>query len=610
MQNANHDCPCSEHPAGVEGAARGAMTISPEAYELLSQAPLPSEFGRIVREGIPAMEIPDLLRTDPGIGTTSFATATPEFSVEPVEIQALAAPAETDRCPMLGATMSYLSEWRLDLTGVAHMTPGLQELADLPLGLICETQGSEDGWVFLCQRDGENGEGDEDGGPPVGEGIHTVVRGGCQLSAEFELRGFPRPQDTTRLSKLQPAIDLPIDLQYEKTLTPLLKVVPENTKDYPGTLRFWWTLDGGKIPLTRFDDQKKDFVNFVTSAGDTDEIKISAKDAADLRARLVAHAEETERARAGFFVRIPKALNATTPLISQPLEGHARWKPDSNSEECPLDERLTLHWHLAGKPLIPKREAEKDGDQIVASGTTVDYIDREGTPFRVLEIFYFWRVDDVLLCCGQRKPHEVIQFARVVYESDDRPKGHDWALDIREDEKQRARADEPYDPRFTNDPRGSNPGGSMVGPAPDGRPAIRQKDAPGMILQRYNELTLAPRKVPVRFQFLAFLVCPPDGTGDNPEDDYLGAKVVRVTLHEVLWDFPGRSAGNARPPIITPIMKKIVNVGCRETLGAYLDKNDLRKAYDKPVSSELLDLAPDEHRKLRDAVSNAKIKKP
>jgi hypothetical protein len=547
------------------------------------------------------MEIPDpsdLPRTGPGIDMTSFETPTPDLPVRPVEMSASVPLAETDRSSILGARTSYLTEWRLDLTGVKHMTPGLHELADLPLGqLMCETQGGEGGWVFLWQEDG-------DGGGDVNRPhTHTVVRVNCRLGARFDLRIGTSKEP---FSKYEPGVDV----RQDAVLQVILNVVPDETGDYAGVLRLWVTVDGQKVSIkTAKGEDVKDL-----SITDN-EMLIKAKDAKDLKRKGEELNGRLEKlGDAGFFVPRPATatLSRENPLITQKIVGHARWKPDADkdpdSEGCPLDVSLFVHWRWVHAPLVTTPRDSEGGNTVVGSGQVIPHQDEEGTDFWVLPIYHYWSVENPNRCCDADGPHRVIQFARVVYygEHDRWRKGHDWTLDIPKTEKQLAQKKHPYDPTFRNDPRGTNPGGSLVGPAPTGEPAIRQMDAPGITKERYHELALSKTDVIVHFQFMAFLVCPPAGASPKATDYLDRAKVVRVALFSIEWRFHPKAGRETTPEIVLGI-KEVKNVRCLQELRAFIDTNGLMDAFTAPVPAESLELDEKVHKDLGKRVADAKI---
>jgi hypothetical protein len=132
MQKKKGECPCSEHQADAGISARGPMKISPDAYQLLRDVPIPSEFREVVREVKPDIgmvylpnleESPSSFRVD----KTSIEMPKPQVSIPPVEIPVATVPVSL---PVIltsdsGVQAFYLTDLTLDLTGVAHMTPGL-----------------------------------------------------------------------------------------------------------------------------------------------------------------------------------------------------------------------------------------------------------------------------------------------------------------------------------------------------------------------------------------------------------------------------------------------------------------------------------------------------
>jgi len=119
------------------------MEISPEAYQLLRNASIPSEFKEVVREVIPKMAMPyppelESPATSPEIDMTSIETPTPRVSIPPVEMSIPSVPVSWPEMSVSdrGIQAFYLTDLTLDLSRVAHMTPHLRNLAHLPLAPI------------------------------------------------------------------------------------------------------------------------------------------------------------------------------------------------------------------------------------------------------------------------------------------------------------------------------------------------------------------------------------------------------------------------------------------------------------------------------------------
>ncbi len=589
MQNGDRDCPCTGRPAGGEGPAGPRAKISPEALERLSRAPLPPGFRQAVREGMPAMEETpdpsDLPRAAPEIDMMSFETRAPDVPVRPVEMPGPAPFAGTDpSSPNLGATLSYLTEWRLDLTGVAHMTPGLQELADLPLGqLLCETQGGAGGGVFLCQQDGDGDENGDDkkGGTVVDEPINPdgeitgEGEGGCRVRARFGLAvRQPSPDGSlinAGIAWASAGKDVPTDVwaALDQEVGGLQAPVPEGTGPYPGTLEITWQANGN--PTSAIDREKRL----------TPVLQVSADGEDDLR-RKVEKLDRDWRDNGRFFRFMAPAQPGITVVTAT-----VTWKPD-RGPACTARATFNLNWVAAARPdPFPKDGPTARLTQTNAiehtEGSLQSFV-RDDAAFVVTPVRYVWSVEESLrTCCGQQASHRVIQFARAVIDSEvdwlDRTKP--WGLDIKESEKQRARDRQSFDPAFTDAPSQRE---TQVD-THSGKQAVSHWDGPGMSEVRYRQLLLKPGQHAFHQQFFALLVCARGGRR-GAADKLLGEyKVVKAAIYTVTWTFDGPVDKPGRVDVRARVNAQ-QDLGCK-SLRAVLAANGLLDAFRAPPSSEL-----------------------
>lgn len=165
MPKEKGECQFSDNRTGAESSVRRPMEISPEAYQLLRNATIPSEFKDVVREVVPPMGVASAAEmegtpTFPGIDMPSIERPTPQVSIPPVEM-----PVASVRMPWPEMSISdrdikafYLTDLTLDLSGVAHMTPGLLQMTDCSIG------------QFMLCSDGEDNENE---GAPRDEPVPT-----------------------------------------------------------------------------------------------------------------------------------------------------------------------------------------------------------------------------------------------------------------------------------------------------------------------------------------------------------------------------------------------------------------------------------------------------
>ena len=209
-------------------------------------------------------------------------------------------------------------------------------------------------------------------------------------------------------------------------------------------------------------------------------------------------------------------------------------------------------------------------------------------------------------CCGiKRAERKIVQFARAAIEGPNGRLGKGWALDILPSELSRAGGDQPtHNPTYTGHPRSDGnetpePGGAG-GTRSIGGEDMLQWDAPGMPKDLFDRLHAAQGRSVYRQQFLSLVVCRPPGP--NLVSTYLGgprsggAKVCRVGVTTVRWDFPGQAGVQPRPPRRRgdspemPYKQPTITVsfdsrdGNCVDLGAFLRANNLLNAFERPTT--------------------------
>lgn len=153
MPKEKGECPCSDCQIRARPPVGRPMEISPEAYQLLRNAAIPSEFKEVVRKVIPNMAMPyppdlESPATSSEIDMTSIEMPTLRVSFPPVEMPVPSVPVSwpemstSDR----GNNAFYLTDLTFDLREVGHMTPGLLQLAGCPIGqlMFCRAGDDED----------------------------------------------------------------------------------------------------------------------------------------------------------------------------------------------------------------------------------------------------------------------------------------------------------------------------------------------------------------------------------------------------------------------------------------------------------------------------------
>lgn len=188
MHKKTGECSCSEHEAEAGISVRVPMKISPEAYQLLRDAPISSEFRQIVGEIKPdiGMMHPPNSEESPStfsVDKTSIEMPKPRVSVPPLEMPVATVPVSW---PVIltsdhGVQAFYLTDLTLDLTGVAHMTPGLLDLSLARLAPFVTNN-------LACCPPQEDGEG---------EGEEQAVT--ARFSSVRIVTGYTVPEDTSTI---------------------------------------------------------------------------------------------------------------------------------------------------------------------------------------------------------------------------------------------------------------------------------------------------------------------------------------------------------------------------------------------------------------------------
>jgi hypothetical protein len=165
-----------------------------------------------------------------------------------------------------------------------------------------------------------------------------------------------------------------------------------------------------------------------------------------------------------------------------------------------------------------------------------------------------------------------------------------WSLDVLDSEITRARNGQSYDPTFTHNPRGANPGAPPLvfpGPDPEGNQSITQTDLPGLSAPLHARFQNAPGSE-FTFHFLAFLVCRLDPS-EAPR--YLASGVVRQFAEyklRITFRGPPREPSVMVEPIqSTPFttcrdFSDVLDALDRQRRGRNPPEGSLRAGYDSP----------------------------
>jgi hypothetical protein len=590
MREEKGECPCSEQPIGDENPVKELLKISPETLERLRSAVIPVEFFETARELTPRPEVPPAIvpqdsATAAQIEEPYIAGPIPERLDEP-ELEAPSEPWPQDfsepeyQRPMEpevpteppevvrggeGASPLFLTDLRLDLSGVAHMTPGLLELADIALGqLIFQMQGSEDGGAILFQRD-DDGEDDDTnivGGTVVDEPLEKD-NGNCAV-AVFARVVMKREDDARAVETYNLAAGFEeIVVPFGYVAFPFVQPDASRTRPYPGTLTVKWEIVD--------PDEKRVLFEGTVSGG---------SDALDKVKRL------KNTVKDGRKLSYPKQ---SLP-ISRKHKITYEWTSDTGVT-CAGTKKFTVTFAEAiGNPpnldlgdFYTRRGGFSGFREQRTEGTRV--FDTGPIQFRdsgiLVPLVIYW---EVVNCCGLRTKAEVIQFARAVITG---PNGHqakEWTLDILP-RNRRNRKPPNHDPTFTNVPYDDRDESPAVGSRAGGGTraegtGLGQWDAPGMPKRLYDQLAAAQTgRSEFRQQFLSLLVCRPSGT--HRAQDYLKTgKIRRVLIYTVTWTFDGKGA----EPTVRVSSRRTLDLGSEcFSLERFLRTNELLERFNNPT---------------------------
>jgi hypothetical protein len=392
------------------------------------------------------------------------------------------------------------------------------------------------------------------GSPPVlfTETGRTVARRNCRIAAFFGLvvldnRGQSRGR--FRFAELQP----------EMTLTSNgslgVRIRVSAVVDFPGALTIAVTRDA-------------------PGASNPAPISFRATDMAGVEAEL--------RRRPEIPIPSPPNMDARNRVVTETLTASVTWAPDG-ADPCSItpSEKLRVTWNFANpraafdfsRPGLlgdPRRRSSVSHGESLVEETFPD-----GRVHLTVAVQSFFVVADPNVCCGAVGEYALIQFVRHRYTLREAPpkSGEDtWTLDILDTEGQRARNGDSYDPTFTHNPRGTDPGAPpLVYPGPNGAgsSAINQVDRPGVSRGLYDRFAAAGGEFV--FHFLSLLVC---RTTPSEAAAYLaGGQVSQVITYEIVLSF----AGGGRAPTVSGRMLGVEAytpcMGLRQFIEAYDRRN-------------------------------------
>ncbi len=320
------------------------------------------------------------------------------------------------------------------------------------------------------------------------EAGRTVTRGRCNLSCFFGLTASGPRRDPlrARFAAVQPELALTSNGQLE------VQIRVTAVGDFPGTLT---------LQVTR------------TNSGEPNPpvLQFAAGSMAELQAQLSSNPS----------IKVPPPAgmnNRDRRVIVEDIVAVAIWDPQ-DADPCDAQEKLRVRWEFATAnarfhyrtSTIARVGQHRSG---VSAGATLQ---RDRKPDGRVEfsvpVQTFLSVNDPDACCGVAgQTYEIIQFVRHEWNLKEAPakSGQDtWSLDVLDTEIARAQSGQSYDPTFTHNPRGTNPGAPPLvypGPDPQGNQSITQTDLPGISEPLFARFQNAPGSEFV-FHFLALLVC-------------------------------------------------------------------------------------------------------
>jgi hypothetical protein len=373
-------------------------------------------------------------------------------------------------------------------------------------------------------------------GHVAGEVPRTVARTGCEIDAYFGITlidpslADPTQKGADRVGKLKFS-----EAEPELTLTSngyfAIRIRVTKVATFEGSLSFSITRDAPGEPQPAVPGP------------------FAAKNMAGLTKALAA-APWVE-------IPAPKGMGSNKKSVAETITATVTWTP-ANGKPCSIPETLHVVWNLAAPGSgftwsTPQILPHSSGDPIISHGQAF-YPQNlpDGRKIYAIGLNAFFLVDSPTGCCGTAGAgYTVIQFIRHKWQLNEQPPktdqdGDKWNLDISNEESTRARNNESYDPTFTLNPRGTNPGAAPVvypGPGPGGEQAIVQVDAPGMDPALYARFLAAGGEF--AWIFVTFLVC-----RRNPSSggDYLNnGSVAQMMAYSLTATFPG----NGRPPTLS-----------------------------------------------------------
>lgn len=157
-------------------------------YPLLRGTLLPAEFTAVVQEEMPDVEImslPTLEESPSPFGINETSLEQPQVSAPPIEMLVPVGSVSWPEMPIANRDVNafYLPDLTLDMTGVAHMTPGLRETAFSKLSLLAFNLPAfqQMGQTLLLRMNGADGE------TKVNPDQKIMAFGEFEIDATFEL---------------------------------------------------------------------------------------------------------------------------------------------------------------------------------------------------------------------------------------------------------------------------------------------------------------------------------------------------------------------------------------------------------------------------------------